>query len=221
MNVILTRRMIGAGRELHVLRNVDDDRTGTARGRDIESLVQNLGEIVDVAHQPVVLGTRPRDADRIAFLKCVVADQMRRHLASDTDQRDRIHQRIGQRGDHVGRARPRRDERNARLAGRARIALGGMARALLMANEDVLDGLLLENLVIDRQHRAARITENVLDAVILQRLHDHRRAGHLPGFVFLRLAHLSLRCAAWRRLGSPAPDNKKGPREGPCAHRLS
>jgi hypothetical protein len=53
-------------------------------------------QIVDVLHQPVVLGARPGDADGVAFLEGIIADQVRRHLAGDADQRDRIHQRIGQ-----------------------------------------------------------------------------------------------------------------------------
>ena len=54
-----------------------------------------------------------------------------------------------------------------------------MAGALLVAHEDVLDVVLLEQLVIDRKDRAARIAEQVQDAVVLQRLHHHLRAGHL------------------------------------------
>ena len=65
------------------------------------------------------------------------------------------------------------------LAGRAGIAFGRMAGALLVAHEDVLDVVLLEELVIDRQHRAARIAEQVLDAIVLQRLHHHFGARHL------------------------------------------
>ena len=38
----------------------------------------------------------------VAFLEGVVADQMRRHLPGDADQRNGIHQRIRQRRHHVG-----------------------------------------------------------------------------------------------------------------------
>ena len=41
------------------------------------------------------------------------------------------------------------------------------------------DLVLLDDLVIDRQHRAARIAEYVLDALVDQRLDDHLRARHL------------------------------------------
>jgi hypothetical protein len=60
----------------------------------------------------------------------------------------------------------RRHQHHAGLAGGARIALGGVARALLVPHQDVLDLALLENLVIDRKHRAAGIAKEVLHAVI-------------------------------------------------------
>ena len=65
------------------------------------------------------------------------------------------------------------------LAGGAGIALGRVAGALLVADEDVLDLLLLEDLVVDREHGAAGIAENVLHALVGQRPQDHLRAGHL------------------------------------------
>ena len=40
--------------------------------------------------------------------------------------------------------------------------------------------VLLEQRVVDRQHRAARIAEDVLDALIGERLDHHFRAGHFP-----------------------------------------
>jgi hypothetical protein len=66
----------------------------------------------------------------------------------------------------------------ADLAGRAGIAFGRMDRALLVADEDVLDLVLLEDRVIDRQHRAAGIAEQMFDALILKRADDHFGAGH-------------------------------------------
>ena len=72
-----------------------------------------------------------------------------------------------------------------------------MAGALLVAHQNVLDLALLENLVIDRKHRAAGIAEEVLDAMIDERAHDHRGAGHLVRIVAL-VGHglLRMRCLA-------------------------
>ena len=63
------------------------------------------------------------------------------------------------------------------LAGRARIALGGVGRALLVAHQDVAQARLVEEGVIDRQHRAARIAEEVGHPLVDQGPHDHLGAG--------------------------------------------
>ena len=66
--------------------------TTTGPGRpvcgDMEGLVDERGELVDVLHQPVVLGAGPRDADGVAFLEGVGADQRGRHLTGQADQRN-------------------------------------------------------------------------------------------------------------------------------------
>jgi hypothetical protein len=125
-----------------------------------------------------MLGAGAGDADGVGLLEGVVADHEGRHLAGQHDQRDRIHQRVGQAGDGVGRAGAGGDQHDAGLAGGARIALGGMHRALFVAHEDVADVVLLKDLVIDRKHGAAGIAEYDLDALILQGLDHHLRAGH-------------------------------------------
>jgi hypothetical protein len=52
------------------------------------------------------------------------------------------------------------------FARRTGIALGGMGRALLVADQDVAQGRFGEEGVIDRQHRAARIAEQGVDALV-------------------------------------------------------
>ncbi len=206
----LLRLRVGALGELDVFWDIDHDRTGPAARRDVKRLVQRARQVVDIFHQIIVLGARPRDADGVAFLERVVADQMGRHLPGDDDQRDRVAQRIGQAGDRVGRARARRHQHAADLAGRARIAFGGVHRALLVAHQDVADAVLrLEQRVVDRQHRAAGIAEDVLHALIGERLDHHFGAGHLCHGPLHSLV-LSLGHSVVGIL-----DNKKGPRRAP------
>jgi hypothetical protein len=174
----------------------------------IERLVQNARQIVHVLHEIIVLGAGPRDADRVAFLECVIADQMRRHLARDDDDRDGVHERVGEPGDGVRRARSRGDEHRADLARRARIAFCRVHGALLVADENVLELVLLKQSVIDRQHRAARVAENMLDTLIDERLDHHFRAGH---FSLHRPLHSQVRFA----LQDPL-ESKRAPRD-PCA----
>ena len=95
---------IDAFGELDVLGDVHDHGSGAAGARDVERLVQDAAQIVHVLHEIIVLGAWPGDADGVAFLERVVADEMGRHLAGDADDGDRIHQRIGQAGHRVGGA---------------------------------------------------------------------------------------------------------------------
>ena len=207
------RLRIGALGELDVLRDVDHDRPRPAARGDVERLVQHARQVLDALHQIVVLGAGPGDADRVALLEGVVADQMRRHLPGDDDDRDRVAERIGQAGDGIGGAGARRDQHAADLAGRARIAFGGVDRALLVAHQDVLDHLLLEDRVIDRQHRAARIAEDVLHALIGERLDHHFGAGHFParrGSAAHVCRHRPLHSLEFRLKQPPHRESKRG-----------
>ncbi len=140
--------------------------------------MQNAAQGIHVLDEIIVLGAGPRDADGVAFLECVIADQMGRHLTGDADDGDGIHPRIGEARDRIGGARARGDQDAADFAGRARIAFGSMHRALLMTDQDVLDPVLLEQLVIDGQHGAAGVAENMLHALINESLQHHFGACH-------------------------------------------
>src|SRR5262249_36947269 len=84
----ILRPGIDALRKLNVFWHVDDHRPRPAARGDVKSLVQYTGQILDALDQVIVLRARPGDADSIAFLERVVADQMRRHLTGDADDRD-------------------------------------------------------------------------------------------------------------------------------------
>ena len=93
---------------------------------------------------------------------------MRRHLAGDHHHRDRVHVGGGDAGHGVGDAGPRGDQRDADFLRGARVAVGGVHRALLVAHQHVLHLVLLEQLVVDEQDRAAGIAEYVFDAFFLK-----------------------------------------------------
>ena len=58
------------------------------------------------------------------------------------------------------------------LIARARIGIGRVHGGLLMAYQNVLKLVLLEDFVVDEEDRAARIPEDVLDSLILQTSND-------------------------------------------------
>ena len=175
-------RIIEFGRRLRdVLGNIDEHRSRTSGGGQIERLLERDGQILHVLHEEVVLDARPRDADGVALLERVLADCVRRHLAGDDDERDRVH--VGGRDsrDRIGHARTGSDQRDADLVRRARIPVGSVDRALFVTHQHMLDLVLLEELVVDVEDRAAGIAEDVFDALFLQAADRDFRTGELHG----------------------------------------
>ena len=65
-----------------------------------------------------------------------------------------------------------------------------MHGALLVAHENMLKPVrLLEQRIVNRQHRSAGIAEDVLHALVHQRLDHHLGAGHLFAHCFAPPAH--------------------------------
>ncbi len=124
-----------------------------------------------------MLGGRARDAGGVGLLERVVADQVRGHLAGQADDRDAVHERVHQAGDRVGGARAAGDQHHADAAGAARVALGGVHGGLLVAHQDVADGVLLVERVVDRQHGAARVAEDDVHALVAQGTQQGVRAA--------------------------------------------
>src|SRR5262249_46406449 len=130
--------------ELNVLWDIHDHGPWPPGGRNVERLVNDARKILHVAHQPIVLGARPRDADGIAFLERVIADEVGCDLPGDHDKRNRIHQRIGQAGHRICGAWSGRYEDDARLSRRARIPFGRVYSPLLVTDENMNELIVFE-----------------------------------------------------------------------------
>ena len=172
-------RAVEAARLLDIFRQIHKHRARTPAGGDGEGLVEDARQVGDIAHEVVVLGASPGDTGRVGLLEGVVADEVGRHLARETDQGNRVHQGIGEAGDRVGRPRPGGDEHAADLAGAPRIALGGMDGGLLVAHQDVAQAVEAVEHVVDRQHRPAGVAEYMLHPVVHHGAEHHLRADHL------------------------------------------
>ncbi len=180
----------------HVLGQVDHDRPGTARTCHVKGLVDRARESAHGLHKIIVLGTGPRDARGVGFLEGVIADQMGRHLPGQADDGNGIHQRVGEAGHGVGGARTGGHQHHAHLAGRTRVAFGGVHGRLLVAHQDVAQPVLLEQGVVNGKDRTARIAEDDLDFLVDQGFHQQIGAsrGGLLGLHDTGL--LSDKCAA-------------------------
>ena len=168
----LARPLVGGLAELDVLGDVDDHRSRPPGGGDVEGLVQHPGQVCRVLDQVVVLGDGPGDADGVALLEGVGADQVGGNLAGDDHQGNGIHQGVDDAGDRIGGTRTRRHQDHAGLAGRARIALCGMGRPLFVPDQDVLQARLVEEGIVDGQDRPARIAEQDLNTLVHKGAHD-------------------------------------------------
>ena len=170
-------RAVGRGADQHVLGQIDHHRPGPAAARDGEGLVHDARQIGAAADEVIVLGRLARDAGGVGLLERVVADQMRGHLPGQADDGDAVHQRVQQAGDRVGRTRTAGDQHHADTAGAARVALGSVHGGLFVTNEDMADGGLLVQRVIDRQHGAAGIAEDDIDTLVPQGVQQGVRAA--------------------------------------------
>ena len=68
---------------LHVLRHIDQHRTGASLLRDRQRLPHHARELGDVLHQVVLLRDRQRDAHDVRLLEGITADHAARHLSGD------------------------------------------------------------------------------------------------------------------------------------------
>ena len=165
----------------HIFGDVDEDRSRSSRRGEIKRLLERDGEVLHILHEKVVLDARARDADRVAFLERILTDRVRRDLSGNDDERDRIHVRGRNSGHRVRHPRTRRHQRDADLVRRARIPVGSVDRALFVTHQHMLDLVLLEELVVDVEDRAARVAEDVLDAFLLQATDDDFCPSELHG----------------------------------------
>jgi hypothetical protein len=166
----------GAGGAGDVLGQIDQHRPGTPRAGQVERLPRDARDVVGVLHQVGMLHHRIGDAGDVGLLKGVLAQHRGDGLAGEHDHRHRVHQRGQHAGHRVGRAGTGGHQHHARLAGRARVAVGHVRGPLLVANEDQLD-LRIDEGVEDRHRGAARQTEDVLDPFALQAANERLGAG--------------------------------------------
>ena len=179
----LERRGIGKrrGLERDILGDVDHHRSRTSGAGDVKRFLDGQGQIAHVLDEEVVLDDRPCDAHRIAFLECIQPDRRRGNLAGDDDHRNAVHVGGGDAGDRIGHPGTRRHQSNTHLTRGTGVAVCSMNRRLLMANQHVLDGVLLVQRVVDVQHRSAGVAPEELDVFKLQASNEYFGAVGLGG----------------------------------------
>ncbi len=167
-------------RLLRVLCNIHQHRAGTAGTRNLKRFTQHPRQVLGLVDEEVVFGHRQRNAGDVDFLKCVRAQHFARHVAGDAHDGDRVEHGGGDAGDEVGRAGTAGGNGHAHFARGARIAIGHVRRALLVAHQHVTDGELAQR-IVGGQNSAARIAEDVGNALAHQRGPQNLRARQARG----------------------------------------
>src|SRR3954468_10227875 len=128
------------------------------------------GELRDRLHD-VDVGQVLEGAHLVLVQRALAADQQERALRAEG---------VGDAGDRVGGAGAGGDDGAARLAGDARVRVGGMRGDLLVADVDDLDALV-DAAVVDVDDVAAAEGVDHVDPLCLQGLGDQVAAGDQPG----------------------------------------
>ncbi len=167
----------GVVRRRVVLGNIHQYRTGTAGVGDVERLLDHLRDLTRITDHEAVLHDRPGQAHHVGFLEGVVADPVGAYLAGQHHHGNGVHEGGGDAGDRVGGAGAGGHQYHAGLAGGPGVAVGGVGGGLLVAHQNMIDLVLLEQRVVDVQYSASGVPEDVLHSLILQRADHHFRAG--------------------------------------------
>ena len=157
------RVRVGKFAAAHVHRDVHEHGARTSGGGDVERLADDVRDVSRVGHEVVVLGDRDRDAGDVGLLEGIGAEHVARHLAGEDHERYRVHIRVRDAGDRVGRTRAARHDHHARLAGHARVPVGRVRGALLVSREHRADLARVVERVEAGQHHAARVAEYDID----------------------------------------------------------
>ena len=163
---------------LDVFRHVDDHRAGPAACGDLERLLHHGRDFVDVGDEVAVFHHRQGHPEKVGLLKSALADHCLRHLAGDGDERDRIHERVGDAGDEVGGAGAAGGHADTGPAGGAGIALGRERAALLVARQDGADLLGSGQRLVKLHARAAGVGEDRVHALALECADEDLTADH-------------------------------------------
>lgn len=176
--------------ELHVDRQVDQDRARAAGAHEVEGLLEDAGDLGRLQDRDGHLRHGGRDRRDVDGLEVLLVDHGGRGLARDAQDRDRVAVRGVEAGDHVGAYRARGADADTDVAGTGTgVALGHVRGALDMAGEGVVDATGCLERGVERVDRRTRDAERVADALALEDLDCRAGSGHTShGVLLLRLS---------------------------------
>ena len=168
------------GRVEDVRRDRERDRPGPAGPEEVEGALDRPGDLRAAAQRIGPPADRPEALDLVRHLverAHVLADQGGGNVRHHEEHGLGARLGLDERRQRIGRARPGRDDDDARPARGPRIAVGHEAGALLVPRQDVGDPVLPEEGVVDGEVVDARDAEDVSHAFGLERGHHPLAPG--------------------------------------------
>jgi len=150
----------------------------TGPGRPLVAILNACFTTVGISltYEVAVFHHRQGHPEKVGLLKSALADHCLRHLAGDGDERDRIHERVGDAGDEVGGAGAAGGHADT---GRGTgVALGRERAALLVAGQDGADLLGSGQRLVKLHARAAGVSEDRVHALALECADEDLTADH-------------------------------------------
>jgi hypothetical protein len=138
----------------------------------VESLFHHISHVLGVFDQEVVLDDRAGDAHGVAFLERIETNGGSGHLTTDDDHGNAVHVSGGDAGHRIGQARARSDQGHTHFTRGTGKAIGSVHSRLLVAHQNVLNGVLLVKSVVNVQNGTARVTPDVLHVFRLERFNE-------------------------------------------------
>ena len=135
----------------------------------MDCFFDDIGDVVDVFDQIVVLGDRHGDARNVCLLKGILAQDGATHLTTNCQQRRTVHPRIGNGCHQIRRAGTAGADTDTNSACRTRIPFGCMACTLLVTTQDVPQiRAVLPHCMIERHDCAAWDAKHGIDTILNQ-----------------------------------------------------
>ena len=169
---LLLCRLVFRFFNLRILGKVEYHRTGTTTTGNVESTCYCPGYVFGTANLIAPFSDWLSDTYEIDFLKSVCSKKACSHLSCNDNDRRTVYHRICNTCDRIGCSGAACHQANTDFTRYTGVALCRMGSSLFMANQDMVQCILMVVQGIERRHDGtAGITENGSHSLMFQRAH--------------------------------------------------
>ena len=169
---LLLRRLVFCFFNLRILGKVEYHRTGTTTTGNVESTCYRPGYVFGTANLIAPFSDWLSDTYEIDFLKSVCSKKACSHLSCNDNDRRTVYHCICNTCDRIGCSGAACHQANTDFTRYTGVALCRMGSSLFMANQDMVQCILMVVQGIERRHDGtAGITENGSHSLMFQRTH--------------------------------------------------